>query len=108
MGYDGSPSTTAARPRSDDRVGLLSTYPSPALVVSRFGSWSTALRKAGLEPGNPPPVTDREICARCATTGANIADPRPHRTGNAQDADRTPTRSPAIAAPGLPRSISPG
>ena len=43
-------------PRSNDRVGLTSTYPSPALVVSRFGSWSTALRKAGLEPGNPARV----------------------------------------------------
>jgi hypothetical protein len=30
-------------------------------VVSRFCSWSAALRKAGLKPGNPPPVTDRDI-----------------------------------------------
>ena len=48
-------------PRYDDRVGLLSTYPSPALVVTRLGPWSKALRKAGLEPGNPPPVTHRDI-----------------------------------------------
>ncbi|MDQ2894089.1 MAG: sigma-70 region 4 domain-containing protein [Actinomycetota bacterium] len=48
-------------PRSTDRVGSLSEYPSPALAVTRFGSWSAALGKAGLEPGNRPPVTDREI-----------------------------------------------
>jgi hypothetical protein len=30
-------------------------------MVSRFGSWSAALHAAGLEPGNPPPVTERDI-----------------------------------------------
>jgi hypothetical protein len=48
-------------PRSTDRVGPLAHYPSPALAVTRFGSWSAALRRAGLEPGNPPPVTKRQI-----------------------------------------------
>jgi Homing endonuclease associated repeat len=48
-------------PRAADRVGSLSQYPSPALAVKRFGSWSAALRRAGLQPGNPPPVSDRQI-----------------------------------------------
>jgi hypothetical protein len=47
--------------RASDRVGWLSVYPSPALVVSRFGSLSAGVRAAGLEPGNPPPVTERDI-----------------------------------------------
>ena len=47
--------------RGSDRVGWLSVYPSPALVVSRFGSLSAGVRAAGLEPGNPPPVTERDI-----------------------------------------------
>lgn len=50
-------------PRAADRVGLSGLYPSPALVITRFGSWSTALRAAWLEPGNPPPVT-HEVIAR--------------------------------------------
>ena len=41
-------------PRSMDRVGFGGEYPSPALVVTRFGSWRQALIAAGLEPGNPP------------------------------------------------------
>ena len=48
-------------PRSADRVGSLGHYPSPALIVTRFGSWSTALRAAGLEPGNPPPTSAETI-----------------------------------------------
>jgi len=48
-------------PRAADRVGLSGLYPSPALVITRFGSWSTALRAAGLEPGNPPPLTHEAI-----------------------------------------------
>lgn len=48
-------------PRTTDRVGLLSTYPSPALAISRFGSWSAALTEAGLQPGNPPPASDRDV-----------------------------------------------
>jgi hypothetical protein len=47
--------------RASDRVGWLSVYPSPALVVTRFGSLSAGIRKAGLQPGNPPPVTERDI-----------------------------------------------
>jgi len=48
-------------PRSTDRVGRLGRYPSPALVVTRFGSWSRALLTAGLEPGNPPPTSTQRI-----------------------------------------------
>jgi hypothetical protein len=48
-------------PRSMDRVGLNGEYPSPALVVTRFGSWRQALIAAGLEPGNPPAVTKEAI-----------------------------------------------
>ncbi|MGO9976907.1 MAG: homing endonuclease associated repeat-containing protein [Solirubrobacteraceae bacterium] len=47
--------------RASDRVGSLSVYPSPALVVTRYGSLSAGIRKAGLQPGNPPPVTERDI-----------------------------------------------
>jgi hypothetical protein len=47
--------------RASDRIGWLSVYPSPALVVTRFGSLSAGLHKAGLEPGNPPAVTERDI-----------------------------------------------
>ena len=48
-------------PRAADRVGQLAQYPGPTLVISRFGSWSAALRKAGLEPGNPAPATAEQI-----------------------------------------------
>jgi DNA-binding CsgD family transcriptional regulator len=48
-------------PRARDRVGSLGRYPSPALAVSRFGSWSAALVAAGLQPGNPPPLHDAAI-----------------------------------------------
>ena len=44
-----------------DRVGFGGEYPSPALVVTRFGSWRQALIAAGLEPGNPPPATKEAI-----------------------------------------------
>lgn len=48
-------------PRAADRVGQLAQYPGLTLVISRFGSWSAALRKAGLEPGNPAPATAQQI-----------------------------------------------
>ena len=48
-------------PRASDRVGLLERYPSPALAITRFGSWSAALAAAGLQPGNPPPLNHRRI-----------------------------------------------
>jgi Homing endonuclease associated repeat len=48
-------------PRAIDRVGSLGRYPSPALLVTRFGSWSQALVAAGLEPGNPPRITEERI-----------------------------------------------
>ena len=48
-------------PRAADRVGRLAEYPGPTLVISRFGSWSAGLRKAGLEPGNPAPASAEQI-----------------------------------------------
>jgi hypothetical protein len=48
-------------PRSTDRVGSRGIFPSPALAIQRFGSWRRALLAAGLEPGNPPPTTDRRV-----------------------------------------------
>jgi hypothetical protein len=48
-------------PRSADRIGPLSHYPSPALVISRFGTWSAALHAAGLQPGGSVPLTKDQI-----------------------------------------------
>jgi Homing endonuclease associated repeat len=47
--------------RAQDCVGSRGIYPSPALAIQRFGSWRRALLAAGLEPGNPPPTTDRRV-----------------------------------------------
>lgn len=65
-------------PRAMDRVGSLGRYPSPALVVTRFGSWSQALLAADLEPGNPPPTTDERIVeALRAYRGRHGGSPSP-------------------------------
>jgi hypothetical protein len=48
-------------PRAIDRMGSREQYPSPSLIITRFGSWSRALRAAGLQPGNPPPTTPEQI-----------------------------------------------
>jgi Homing endonuclease associated repeat len=58
-------------PRSMDRVGFGGEYPSPALVVTRFGSWRQALIAAGLEPGNPPAVTKEAIIDALRSYHAN-------------------------------------